>query len=123
MFDTDEQPRISTLEKLATLRPAFQPDGGTVTAGNSAGINDGAAAALLVNDEALARYNLKPMVANRGVGRGRGRPLHHGHGPGTGHPQGAGARRPHPGRYGPAGAERGVCLAEPGRDSGAGSSI
>ncbi len=62
LFDTDEQPRISTLEKLASLRPAFQPDGGTVTAGNSAGINDGAAAALLVNDDALARYNLKPMV-------------------------------------------------------------
>ncbi len=62
LFDTDEQPRVSTLEKLATLKPAFQPDGGTVTAGNSAGINDGAAAALLVSDDALARYNLKPMV-------------------------------------------------------------
>ena len=62
LFDTDEQPRVSTLEKLATLRPAFQPDGGTVTAGNSAGINDGAAAALVVSDDALARYNLKPMA-------------------------------------------------------------
>jgi len=62
LFDTDEQPRVSTLEKLATLKPAFQPDGGTVTAGNSAGINDGAAAALLVSDDALARYNLKPLV-------------------------------------------------------------
>ena len=62
LFDTDEQPRVSTLEKLATLKPAFQPDGGTVTAGNSAGINDGAAAALLVSDDALTRYNLKPMA-------------------------------------------------------------
>ncbi len=62
LFDTDEQPRVSTLEKLATLKPAFQPEGGTVTAGNSAGINDGAAAALLVSDDALARYNLKPMA-------------------------------------------------------------
>ncbi len=62
LFDTDEQPRISTLEKLATLKPAFQPEGGTVTAGNSAGINDGAAAALLVSEDALARYNLKPMA-------------------------------------------------------------
>ncbi len=62
LFDTDEQPRVSTLEKLATLKPAFQPDGGTVTAGNSAGINDGAAAVLLVSDEALKRYNLKPMA-------------------------------------------------------------
>jgi len=62
LFDTDEQPRVSTLEKLATLKPAFQPDGGTVTAGNSAGINDGAAAALLVSEDALMRYNLKPMA-------------------------------------------------------------
>jgi 3-oxoadipyl-CoA thiolase len=62
MFDTDEQPRVSTLEKLATLKPAFQPDGGTVTAGNAAGINDGASAVLLVNEDALKRYNLKPMA-------------------------------------------------------------
>ena len=62
LFDTDEQPRFSSLEKLATLKPAFQPEGGTVTAGNSAGINDGASAVLLVNDDALARYNLKPMA-------------------------------------------------------------
>ena len=62
MFDTDEQPRISTLEKLATLKPAFQPEGGTVTAGNSAGINDGAAAVLMVSEDALKRFNLKPMA-------------------------------------------------------------
>ncbi|WP_375419429.1 thiolase family protein [uncultured Hymenobacter sp.] len=62
MFDTDEQPRISTLEKLATLKPAFQPEGGTVTAGNSAGINDGAAAVLMVSKTALERYGLKPMA-------------------------------------------------------------
>jgi 3-oxoadipyl-CoA thiolase len=62
LFDTDEQPRVSTLEKLATLKPAFQPDGGTVTAGNAAGINDGAAAALLVSDDALKRFNLKPLA-------------------------------------------------------------
>ena len=62
LFDTDEQPRFSSMEKLATIKPAFQPDGGTVTAGNSAGINDGAAAVLLVSDAALARYNLKPIA-------------------------------------------------------------
>ena len=61
LFDADEQPRFSPLEKLATLKPAFQPEGGTVTAGNSAGINDGASAVLLVNEDALARYNLKPL--------------------------------------------------------------
>ena len=62
LFDADEQPRFSSLEKLATLKPAFQPEGGTVTAGNSAGINDGAAAVLLVNEDALARYQLKPLA-------------------------------------------------------------
>lgn len=61
LFDHDEPPRLSSLEKLATLRPAFQVDG-TVTAGNSAGINDGAAAVLLVSEEALKRYNLKPLA-------------------------------------------------------------
>ena len=61
LFDQDEPPRLSSLEKLATLRPAFQVDG-TVTAGNSAGINDGAAAVLLVSEEALQQYNLKPMA-------------------------------------------------------------
>ncbi|MGI4872258.1 MAG: thiolase family protein [Janthinobacterium lividum] len=62
LFDTDEQPRVSTLEKMASLKPAFQPDGGSVTAANSAGINDGAAAALLVSDDALTRYDLKPLA-------------------------------------------------------------
>lgn len=61
LFETDEQPRQSTLEKLAALRPAFQTDG-TVTAGNSSGINDGASALLLAGEEAVARYNLKPMA-------------------------------------------------------------
>ncbi|HEX5651642.1 MAG TPA: acetyl-CoA C-acyltransferase [Chitinophagaceae bacterium] len=61
LFEIDEQPRQSTLEKLAALRPAFQTDG-TVTAGNSSGINDGASALLLAGEEAVARYNLKPMA-------------------------------------------------------------
>ncbi len=62
LFDTDEQPRFSSLEKLATLKPAFQPGDGTVTAGNSAGINDGAAALLLASQAALDKYDLKPMA-------------------------------------------------------------
>jgi 3-oxoadipyl-CoA thiolase len=62
LFDTDEQPRFSSIEKLGTLKPAFQPEGGTVTAGNSAGINDGAAAVLVVSEEALKKYNLKPLA-------------------------------------------------------------
>ncbi len=57
----DEHPRQTSPEKLATLKPAFQKDG-TVTAGNSAGINDGAAAMLLVSEDALKKYDLKPMA-------------------------------------------------------------
>ncbi|WBA41238.1 thiolase family protein [Hymenobacter canadensis] len=62
LFDTDEPPRLSTMEKLAAIRPAFQPIDGTVTAGNSAGINDGAAGVLVVSEDALKRFNLKPMA-------------------------------------------------------------
>ena len=60
-FDTDEHPRQTSLEKLASLRPAFAKDG-SVTPGNSSGINDGAAAMLLVNEDALKKYNLKPVA-------------------------------------------------------------
>ena len=61
LFDTDEHPRQTSLEKLATLKPAFTKDG-TVTAGNSSGINDGAAAMLLASEEAVKKYSLKPMA-------------------------------------------------------------
>lgn len=58
----DEHPRPdTTLEKLAKLRPAFRA-GGTVTAGNSSGINDGAAVLLLAGEAALNRYGLTPMA-------------------------------------------------------------
>lgn len=60
-FDKDEHPRLSSLEKLASLKPAFK-EGGTVTAGNSSGINDGAAASLIVNEETLKKFNLTPMA-------------------------------------------------------------
>jgi acetyl-CoA C-acetyltransferase len=49
------------VETLATLKPAFRK-GGTVTAGNSSGINDGAACMLVVNEETLKRFNLKPIA-------------------------------------------------------------
>jgi acetyl-CoA C-acetyltransferase len=62
MFDTDEHPRLTAVEKLATLKPAFNPNGGTVTAGNSSGINDGAAATMVVSEETLKRFNLKPLA-------------------------------------------------------------
>jgi 3-oxoadipyl-CoA thiolase len=57
----DEQPRETSLEKLATLKPAFK-EGGSVTAGNSSGINDGAAASLVVSEEYLKQNNLKPLA-------------------------------------------------------------
>ena len=60
-FDKDEQPRRTSMEKLAALRPAFAKDG-TVTAGNAAGINDGAAAMLLAGEEAMKKYKLKPVA-------------------------------------------------------------
>ncbi len=61
IFDTDEHPRKSTLEKLSQLKPAFIKDG-TVTAGNSSGINDGAAMLLLADSSGVKKYNLKPMA-------------------------------------------------------------
>lgn len=61
IFEIDEHPRQTSLEKLATLKPAFAKDG-TVTAGNSSGINDGAAAMLLAGEEAVQQYNLVPMA-------------------------------------------------------------
>jgi 3-oxoadipyl-CoA thiolase len=61
IFEADEHPRQSSLEKLASLKPAFIKDG-TVTAGNAAGINDGAAAMLLASEEAVNTYGLKPMA-------------------------------------------------------------
>lgn len=60
-FIKDEHPRATSLDKLASLKPAFK-EGGTVTAGNSSGINDGAAASLIVSEEALKRYNLRPLA-------------------------------------------------------------
>lgn len=60
-FDKDEHPRTTSMEKLAQLKPAFIKDG-TVTAGNSSGINDGAAAMLLASENAVKKYGLKPMA-------------------------------------------------------------
>ena len=61
-FDKDEHPRRTSMEKLAMLKPAFKKDG-TVTAGNSSGINDGASAMLLASEAAVKKYNLKPIAS------------------------------------------------------------
>lgn len=63
LFDTDEYPKAdTTLESLAKLKPAFKKEGGTVTAGNASGINDGAAACVLMEAGAAARAGLKPLA-------------------------------------------------------------
>jgi 3-oxoadipyl-CoA thiolase len=66
-FTRDEHPRETSMEKLARLKPAFLKDG-TVTAGNSAGINDGAAAILLASEEAVKNYNLQPLAQVKSMG-------------------------------------------------------
>ena len=60
-FSSDEHPRLSNLDSLSKLKPIVH-DTGTVTAGNSSGINDGAAAILLANEYAINKYSLKPLA-------------------------------------------------------------
>ena len=63
IVDTDERPRRDTsMESLARLRPAFAKEGGTVTAGNSSGLNDGASALLVMSEDKAKELNLKPLV-------------------------------------------------------------
>lgn len=61
LFDTDEFPRETSAEALAKLRPAFKPDG-TVTAGNASGINDGAAALVVMSAERARELGVKPLA-------------------------------------------------------------
>lgn len=60
VFDTDEHPRSTSMEVLAKMKPAFKKDGGTVTAGNASGINDGAGFLVLANDEVAK--DAKPLA-------------------------------------------------------------
>ena len=63
IVDTDEGPRPgTTVETLARLKPAFKKDGGIVTAGNSSGINDGAAAMGVMSEEKAKELGVKPMA-------------------------------------------------------------
>jgi len=61
VFEKDEHPRITSVERLALLKPAFSANG-SVTAGNSSGINDGAAACFIVSEEIIKKLNLIPLV-------------------------------------------------------------
>ena len=66
IFDTDEHPRATTLEKLAKLPTPFR-EGGTVTAGNASGVNDGAAAVIIASEAAVEQYGLTPRVKVSGM--------------------------------------------------------
>lgn len=62
MFEKDEHPRLTAVEKLGELKPAFKKEG-TVTAGNASGVNDGAAAMILAGEHALKQFDLQPMAS------------------------------------------------------------
>lgn len=66
VFDTDEHPRQSTLEKLASLPTPFR-EGGSVTAGNASGVNDGAAAMIIASKAAVEKYGLTPKARITGL--------------------------------------------------------
>ncbi len=66
MVERDEHPRETTLDKLASLKPIFRK-GGSVTAGNASGINDGAAAVLVASEKAVATYGLTPLARLSGL--------------------------------------------------------
>ncbi len=61
IFDTDEHPRATSMEALAKLKAIVRPDG-TITAGNASGVNDGAAVALLANQQMVERFGLTPKA-------------------------------------------------------------
>jgi acetyl-CoA C-acetyltransferase len=76
VVDVDEMPRPDTsLERLAALRPAFQPDGGTVTAGNAPGLSDGGAAVVVASEAAVDRYGLRPLARVTGYASAAIEPL------------------------------------------------
>jgi len=80
IFDTDERPMDTSMEKMAKLPPAFRKDG-TVTAGNSSGINDAAAAVVLMSRDKAQELSLKPMATLRAWASGGIDPKYMGLGP------------------------------------------
>lgn len=79
-FIKDEHPRLSTIEKLSSLKPAFAKDG-SVTAGNSSGINDGAACLILVSENYLRENNITPLVKIKSIAAAGVDPAYMGIGP------------------------------------------
>jgi acetyl-CoA C-acetyltransferase len=80
VFAVDERPMDTDLEKMARLRPAFRPDG-TVTAGNASGINDAAAAVLMMSADRASELHLEPIVRVKAYAAGGVDPAYMGLGP------------------------------------------
>ena len=80
IFATDERPMATSIEKMARLRPVFDP-AGTVTAGNASGINDGAAAVVLMSEAKARELGLEPLVTIEGFASGGLDPAYMGLGP------------------------------------------
>jgi acetyl-CoA C-acetyltransferase len=80
VFDTDERPRETSIEKMSKLQPVFKKDG-TITAGNSSGINDAAAAVLVMSEEKAKQYCLKPLARVLAFASGAIDPAYMGVGP------------------------------------------
>ena len=81
LFDTDEFPRETSLEKLEKLKPCFKPEAGTVTAGSSSGRNDGASALLLMSEEKAAENGRTPLAMIKSIASAGVDPRYMGLGP------------------------------------------
>ncbi|MBN2169256.1 MAG: thiolase family protein [Actinobacteria bacterium] len=81
VFDTDEHPKDSTMEDLAKLPTAFKKDGGTVTAGNSSGLNDGGSAVILMSEKRAKAEGIKPLAKVLSYGIAAVDPAYMGYGP------------------------------------------
>ncbi|EXS58555.1 acetyl-CoA C-acetyltransferase family protein, partial [Acinetobacter baumannii 1406589] len=81
VVNRDEHPRETTLEALAKLKAPFKKEGGSVTAGNASGVNDGAACVLITNREFANTYGLKPLARVIGIASAGVEPKYMGIGP------------------------------------------
>jgi acetyl-CoA acyltransferase len=66
LFEKDEHPRLTSVDKLASLSPVSRPDG-SITAGNASGVNDGAAALIIASEKAVLEHKLKPLAIIKGM--------------------------------------------------------
>ncbi len=90
IVDRDEHPRETTLRALAKLATPFRA-GGTVTAGNASGVNDGACALMVASEAAASRHGLTPRARICGMAAAGVRAAHHGLRPGAGDAEAAGS--------------------------------